>query len=55
MSEAAPKRALSFLQSLQLVDASRQERTEEQDHPDQTPPWVAAGLSWREWARRQHS
>ena len=55
MTENAPKRALSPLQLLQSLDASRQEPTEELNIPDQTPPWVAAGLSWREWARRQHA
>ena len=52
-SADAPKRTLSPLQSLQAVDASRAVlRT---DLPDQTPPWVAAGMTWRQWARRQHA
>ena len=56
MGDTALKRALSPLQSLQLLDTLMQERTEEpHDRPDQTPPLIVAGLSWREWARRQHA
>lgn len=49
--ERTEERSISPLQRQQLTDAARvADVATNVAIPDQTPPWVSAGMTWTEWA-----